>query len=226
MGAGNRRTCTRDPVNQENLGVIITEIMRASPVMPVIVLNDVAHAVPLARALMAGGIRVLEITLRTPQALDCVRAIRAAVPDAIVGVGTVTSVDDLQNAIAAGAQFGVSPGSSSALLAAIKASGLPFLPGTMTPSDVIAAREAGFRALKLFPAQQAGGLGMLKALGSVFSDVQFCPTGGIDPSSAPSFLALANVGCVGGSWLAPASLVQAQDWPAIENLARAAARLR
>ncbi|MGQ0501087.1 MAG: bifunctional 4-hydroxy-2-oxoglutarate aldolase/2-dehydro-3-deoxy-phosphogluconate aldolase [Panacagrimonas sp.] len=204
----------------------ITEIMQASPVMPVIVLDDVAHAVPLARALLAGGIRVLEITLRTPQALDSVRAIRAAVPDAIVGVGTVTSAGDLERAMAAGAQFGVSPGCSGALLAAIRASGLPFLPGTMTPSDVIAAREAGFRALKLFPAQQAGGIGMLKALGSVFSDVLFCPTGGIDVSSAPTFLALKNVGCVGGSWLAPAALVQAQDWRAVEDLARAAAALR
>jgi len=204
----------------------ILEIMKASPVMPVIVLHDLAHAVPLGKALVAGGIRVLEVTLRTPQALDAVRLLRAEVPDAIVGVGTVTSAEDLGLAIAAGAQFGVSPGASPKLLQAIQASGLPFLPGTMTPSDVIAAREAGFRAMKLFPAQQAGGIGMLKALGSVFSDVMFCPTGGIDAASAPGFLSLPNVGCVGGSWLAPTALVNAGDWTAVEQLARTASALR
>lgn len=203
----------------------IVEIMKASPVMPVIVLHDLNHAVPLARALLAGGIRILEVTMRTPQALDSVRAIRAAVPDAIVGVGTVTSAADLHAAMAAGAQFGVSPGSSPALLKAIKDSGLPFLPGTMTPSDVLATREAGFTAMKLFPAQQAGGIGMLKALGSVFSDVMFCPTGGIDASAAPGFLALPNVACVGGSWLAPAALVKAEKWAEIEQLAREASAL-
>ena len=203
----------------------IAQIMGASPVMPVIVLHDVRHAVPLARALLAGGIRVLEVTMRTPQALDAVRAIRAALPDAIVGVGTVTSEDDLQAAIGAGAQFGVSPGSSPALLEAIERSGLPFLPGTMTPSDVLRTREAGFRAMKLFPAQQAGGVGMLKALGSVFSDVLFCPTGGIDAAGASAFLALPNVACVGGSWLAPAALVVAEKWDEIERLARQASAL-
>ncbi|MGQ0697735.1 MAG: bifunctional 4-hydroxy-2-oxoglutarate aldolase/2-dehydro-3-deoxy-phosphogluconate aldolase [Panacagrimonas sp.] len=204
----------------------IVEIMKASPVIPVIVLHEVRHAVPLARALVAGGIRVLEVTMRTTIALDCVRAMRAEVAEAIVGVGTVTSPEDLAAAVAAGAQFGVSPGATDTLLNAVKASGLPFLPGTMTPSEVVAVREAGFRAAKLFPAQQAGGIGMLKALGSVFSDLLFCPTGGIDAASAPGYLALPNVACVGGSWLAPANLVQAEDWPAIESLARAAAALR
>jgi len=204
----------------------IIEIMKACPVMPVIVLQDVKHAVPLARALLAGGIRILEVTMRTPQALDAVRAIRAQVPDAIVGVGTVTRATDLEAAIAAGAQFGVSPGASPRLLAEVIQSGLPFLPGTMTPSDVLAAREAGFNAMKLFPAQQAGGVGMLKALGSVFNDVLFCPTGGIDAATAPDFLKLANVGCVGGSWLAPPALVAAEKWAEIEALARAAAALR
>lgn len=204
----------------------IADVMLAGPVIPVIVLRDVVRAVPLARALVAGGIRVLEVTMRTPVALDCVRAIRDAVPEAVVGVGTVTSTADLAAAIAAGAQFGVSPGTSAELRASIRASGLPFLPGSMTPSDVIALREAGFHAMKLFPAQQAGGVGMLKALGSVFADVQFCPTGGIDAATAPQFLALPNVPCVGGSWLVPATKVEVGDWAGIEQLAREAWALR
>lgn len=204
----------------------IAEVMLAGPVIPVIVLRELAQAVPLARALVSGGIRVLEVTMRTPVALDCVRAIRDSVPEAIVGVGTVTSTADLDAAIAAGALFGVSPGTTPALRAAIVASGLPFLPGSMTPSDVIALREAGFRAMKLFPAQQAGGIGMLKALGSVFADVLFCPTGGIDAASAPNFLALPNVPCVGGSWLVPAAKLEAGDWAGIAQLAREAGALR
>ncbi|MDB5986003.1 MAG: keto-deoxy-phosphogluconate aldolase [Nevskia sp.] len=203
----------------------IVEIMQASPVMPVIVLDEVAHAVPLARALLAGGIRVLEVTLRTKAALDAVRALRAEVPDAIVGVGTIKNTDDLAAAISAGAQFGVSPGATPSLLAAVRESGLPFLPGTMTPSNVMAARDAGFFAVKLFPAQQAGGIAMLKALGSVFGDVLFCPTGGISAATAADYLALPNVACVGGSWLAPAALVEAGDWEAITVLARGAAGL-
>ncbi|MCK9193535.1 MAG: bifunctional 4-hydroxy-2-oxoglutarate aldolase/2-dehydro-3-deoxy-phosphogluconate aldolase [Nevskia sp.] len=204
----------------------IMQILNAGPVMPVIVLRDVAQALPLARALVAGGIRVLEVTLRTPAALDAIRLIRDALPEAIVGAGTITNAADLDAAIAAGAQFGVSPASNPALLAAVRASGLPFLPGTMTPSEVLTARDAGFRALKLFPAQQAGGIGMLKALGSVFPNILFCPTGGIDAAAASSYLALPNVGCVGGSWLAPAALVDAGKWIEIEALARAAAALR
>lgn len=204
----------------------IMQILNAGPVMPVIVLRDVAQALPLARALVAGGIRVLEVTLRTPAALDAIRVIRDALPEAIVGAGTITNAADLDAAIAAGAQFGVSPASNPALLAAVRASGLPFLPGTMTPSEVLTARDAGFRALKLFPAQQAGGIGMLKALGSVFPNILFCPTGGIDAAAASSYLALPNVGCVGGSWLAPAALVDAGKWIEIEALARAAAALR
>jgi len=204
----------------------IMQILNAGPVMPVIVLRDVAQALPLARALVAGGIRVLEVTLRTPAALDAIRLIRDALPEAIVGAGTITNAADLDAAIAAGAQFGVSPASNPALLAVVRASGLPFLPGTMTPSEVLTARDAGFRALKLFPAQQAGGIGMLKALGSVFPNILFCPTGGIDAATASSYLALPNVGCVGGSWLAPAALVDAGKWIEIEALARAAAALR
>lgn len=204
----------------------IIDIMKAAPVMPVIVLHELKDAVPLARALVAGGIRVLEVTMRTPIALDCVRAIRGAVPEAIVGVGTVSNGDDVLAAITAGAQFGVSPGASPALLDAVRRSGLPFLPGTMTPSEVLTAREAGFRALKLFPAAPAGGIPLLKALGSVYTDVLFCPTGGIDAASAHGYLALPNVACIGGSWLAPPSLIAAGDWSAITELARAAGRLR
>ncbi len=204
----------------------IVDILKAGPVMPVIVLHELKHAVPLAQALVAGGIRVLEVTMRTPVALDCVRAIRAAVPDAIVGVGTVTGPSDVLAAITAGAQFAVSPGATPALLDAVNKSGLPFLPGTMTPSEVMAARDAGFRALKLFPAQPAGGIPLLKALASVFSDVLFCPTGGIDAASAHGYLALPNVACVGGSWLAPQPLIAAGDWDGITELAKAAGRLR
>lgn len=221
-------TGMNDVQNNEpgNRSMQIIDILKAGPVMPVIVLSDIRHAVPLAQALVDGGIRVLEVTMRTPIALDCVRAIRNAVPDAIVGVGTVTSPDDVLAAITAGAQFGVSPGATPALLDAISKSGLPFLPGTMTPSEVLAARDAGFRALKLFPAAPAGGIPLLKALASVFSDVLFCPTGGIDAASAHGYLALPNVACVGGSWLAPQAMVAAGDWAGITELARAAGRLR
>ncbi|MGQ0620672.1 MAG: bifunctional 4-hydroxy-2-oxoglutarate aldolase/2-dehydro-3-deoxy-phosphogluconate aldolase [Panacagrimonas sp.] len=204
----------------------ISDVMEAGPVIPVIVLDDVSQAVPLARALVAGGIRVLEVTMRTPVALDCIRAMRAEVPDAIVGAGTITRGTDLEAAIAAGSQFGVSPGATPDLLKRIADSGLPFLPGSMTPSDVMLRREAGFTRLKLFPAAQAGGIGMLKALASVFPDVRFCPTGGIDANSAPAFLALPNVACVGGSWIVPADRIRAGDWAAITRLAQQACGLR
>lgn len=202
------------------------EILAASPVMPVIVIDELTSAVPLARALVAGGIRVLEVTLRTAAALDSIRAIVAEVPEALVGVGTIVSPADLDAARAAGARFGVSPGANAELLAAARDSGLPFLPGVMTPSDVINAVAAGFDTLKLFPAKQAGGIGMLKALGGPFPQLRFCPTGGIDLASAPEFLALPNVACVGGSWLTPADKVKAGDWAAITRLAADAAALR
>lgn len=204
----------------------IDDVMQSGPVIPVIVLDDVKQAVPLARALVAGGIRVLEVTMRTPVALDCIRAMRAEVPEAIVGAGTITRGTDLEAAIAAGSQFGVSPGATPDLLRRISDSGLPFLPGSMTPSDVMLRREAGYTRLKLFPAQQAGGIGMLKALASVFPDVRFCPTGGIDANSAPAFLALPNVACVGGSWIVPADRIKAGDWAAITRLAQQARGLR
>ena len=204
----------------------IREILAASPVMPVIVLDRVADAVPLAEALVSGGIHVLEITLRTAAALDCVRAIRAAVPNAVVGVGTVTNIAELNAARDAGAAFAVSPGTTPALLAHAATSKFPFLPGSMTPSDVMRALDAGFTAMKLFPAQQAGGIAMLKALGGPFPQVMFCPTGGIDVESAPAYLALHNVACVGGSWLSPAALIANHDWDEIRRRAQAAALFR
>ena len=204
----------------------IRSVLAASPVMPVIVLEEVAHAVPLARALVAGGIRVLEVTLRTPVALDCMRAIAAEVPEALLGAGTVLSAADLDAAAKAGAVFAISPGASPALLEAARNSPIPFLPAVMTPSDVITAMDAGFDTFKLFPAAQAGGMAMLKAMGGPFPQARFCPTGGIDAASAPAFLALPNVACVGGSWLCPAELVRAGNWDAITALARAAAALR
>lgn len=204
----------------------ILQLMQASPVMPVLVIDKVEQAVPLARALVEGGIRVLEVTLRTRAALDCVRAIVREVPGAITGVGTITNVDQLVNVIAAGAVFGVSPGLSESMLAEVKRRSFPFLPGVMTPSEVMWAQDLGFSAMKLFPAQQAGGMGMLKALAGPFGDLRFCPTGGVDAKTAADFLALPNVGCVGGSWLAPKTLVEKGDWPGITALAREASRLR
>jgi 2-dehydro-3-deoxyphosphogluconate aldolase/(4S)-4-hydroxy-2-oxoglutarate aldolase len=202
------------------------DLMRIGPVIPVIVIDDLAHAVPLARALVTGGVRVLEVTLRTRVALDAILAITREVDDAIVGVGTISRAEHFQQAVDAGARFGVSPGLTDELIDAAQATRLPLLPGVMTPSDVIAARAAGFFAMKLFPAQQAGGIGMLKALSGPFPDVTFCPTGGVTAASAPAFLALPNVGCVGGSWLTPPAAVKGGEWGTITALAREASRLR
>jgi len=204
----------------------VLDMMRVGPVIPVIVIDDLADAVPLATALVAGGVRVLEVTLRTQVALDAVRAISREVEDAIVGVGTISRAEHFQQAIEAGARFGVSPGLTTELIDAARTSKLPLLPGVMTPSDVIAARAAGFVALKLFPARQAGGIDMLKALSGPFPDVTFCPTGGVTAASAPGYLALPNVECVGGSWLTPEAIVKAGEWGKITALAREASRLR
>lgn len=204
----------------------LTDIMRASPVIPVIAIEELQQAVPLAQALVAGGIRVLEITLRTAHGLAAIRAIAEQVPEAIVGVGTLTRPEEFVAARDAGAVFGVSPGLTAALVGAARASGLPLLPGVMTPSEVMAAREAGFMQLKLFPAVSAGGVGMLKALAGPLPDILFCPTGGISIESAPQFLTLENVACVGGSWLTPKEALRAGDWSAITALARQASALR
>jgi 2-dehydro-3-deoxyphosphogluconate aldolase/(4S)-4-hydroxy-2-oxoglutarate aldolase len=203
----------------------ISDVMRVGPVIPVIVIEHLAQAVPLARALVAGGVSVLEVTLRTPVALAAVRAIVDEVPEALVGVGTLTRPEDMREALEAGARFGVSPGLTPELIEAARNSGLPLLPGVMTPSEIIAAKLAGFRALKLFPAQQAGGVGMLKALMGPFPDMVFCPTGGITAETALEFLALPNVACVGGSWLTPQAALAAADWEAITALAKQAAAL-
>lgn len=204
----------------------IGEVVSAAPVIPVIVLEDVAHAVPLARALLAGGLTVLEVTLRSEAALPSIRAIAREVPQAIVGAGTVLSPDDLAAARDAGAHFAVSPGSTAALLEAGRSCGMPWLPGAMTPSEVAAAFAAGYDTLKFFPAAQAGGVEMLKALAGPFPRVKFCPTGGVSLANASEFLALPNVCCVGGSWITPAVSVRASDWAAITRLARQAHRLR
>jgi 2-dehydro-3-deoxyphosphogluconate aldolase/(4S)-4-hydroxy-2-oxoglutarate aldolase len=202
------------------------ELVSHGPVIPVIVIQRVADAVPLARALVAGGVKVLEITLRTPVALDCMRAIAAAVPEAIVGAGTLRSVADARAALDAGCRFGVSPGYSPSIGRACKDMGLPLLPGVATASEVMAANADGYSFLKFFPATAAGGMPMLKALAGPFADVLFCPTGGITPETAVQFLALPNVKVCGGSWLTPQDAVDRQDWARITTLAKAASALR
>ena len=201
-------------------------VMRDAPVIPVIVLHDVAHAVPMARALVAGGIRMLEVTLRTPQALACIEAIARAVPEAVVGAGTVRSAADAAAAANAGARFAVSPGYTTDLGAACRAQGLALLPGVATASEIMSAQADGYDALKFFPALQSGGSAMLKAWAGPFGDVLFCPTGGIQPGNAAEFLALANVACVGGSWLVPADALVQGDWERITTLARQASQLK
>ena len=192
---------------------------RAKPLMPVIVIQDITTAIPLAQALVAGGIRFLEITLRTSAGFDAIKVIKQTVPDAIVGAGTVTSAEQFEAVLAQGAEFVVSPGISAELLQAAKDWGGPYLPGVGTASEVLQARQAGFRYQKLFPADVVGGAAMLKALAGPFNDVRFCPTGGIGAHNYQDFLALANVFAVGGSWLTPKELVAAQNWPAISSLA-------
>lgn len=201
------------------------QVMRDAPVIPVIVLHDVAHAVPLARALVAGGIRMLEVTLRTPQALQCIEAIAREVPDAVVGAGTIRSAADAQASALAGARFGVSPGYTRSVGKACHDIGLPLLPGVATGSEIMTAQEDGYTQLKFFPAMQAGGLPMLKAWQGPFGDVTFCPTGGISLANAHEFLALSNVACVGGSWIVPTDAIANGDWARIETLAREASQL-
>ena len=202
------------------------QVMRDAPVIPVIVLTDTGQAVLLARALVAGGIRMLEVTLRTPQALACIEAIAREVPEAVVGAGTVRSAADAQACAMAGARFAVSPGYTHAVGQACRDAGLPLLPGVATGGEIMMAQEDGYQQLKFFPAVQAGGLAMLKAWQGPFGDVSFCPTGGIHLGNAPEFLALSNVACVGGSWIVPTDAIQAGDWGRIEQLARDASRLQ
>lgn len=200
--------------------------MRLAPVIPVVIIDDVAHAVPMARALVAGGIPAIEVTLRTPVALDAIRAIANEVEGAVVGVGTVLTAKDLHAAEQAGARFAVSPGVSPNLLAAADNSALPLLPGAATASEVMSLLERGYRHLKFFPAVPAGGAKLLGAWASPLPQLRFCPTGGISLVSAPDFLALPNVLCVGGSWLTPNDKLKSGDWSGIEQLAREASLLK
>ncbi|GGZ40432.1 ketohydroxyglutarate aldolase [Streptomyces plicatus] len=200
-------------------------VLDLAPVVPVVVVDDLADAVPLARALVAGGLPAIEVTLRTPVALDAIRAIAAEVPDAVVGAGTVVTAEQVAEVVAAGARFLVSPGWTDALLTAMRDSGVPFLPGVSTTSEVVALLERGVREMKFFPAEAAGGTAYLKALAAPLPQARFCPTGGIGPASAPRYLALPNVGCVGGSWMLPKDAVADRDWGRVEALAREAAGL-
>ncbi|HEU0231099.1 MAG TPA: bifunctional 4-hydroxy-2-oxoglutarate aldolase/2-dehydro-3-deoxy-phosphogluconate aldolase [Burkholderiaceae bacterium] len=201
------------------------ELLQQSPVIPVIVIKDVDLAVDLAKALVAGGVRCLEITLRSCVAIDAIRLISQEVPDAIVGVGTVRTAAQLEAASDAGARFAVSPGLTRELSAAARASGIPFLPGIATPSESMFAADQGYMVQKLFPAEAVGGVALLKSIYGPMPDVVFCPTGGINPRNARSYLALPNVQCVGGSWLTPDSVVTNKQWDAITQLAKEACAL-
>jgi 2-dehydro-3-deoxyphosphogluconate aldolase/(4S)-4-hydroxy-2-oxoglutarate aldolase len=200
-------------------------LLASAPVVPVLVVRDTRQAAPLARALVVGGLPVLEVTLRTPEALDVIAAMCKAAPDATIGAGTLTRREDFAAVRAAGAVFAVTPGLTADLAAAASHAGLPLLPGVMTPTEILAARAAGYDTLKFFPAEQAGGSEMLRAFAGPFADVKFCPTGGITRERAPKYLELSNVVCVGGSWVAPPALIERGDWAAIEQLAREASSL-
>ncbi|MFF0088979.1 bifunctional 4-hydroxy-2-oxoglutarate aldolase/2-dehydro-3-deoxy-phosphogluconate aldolase [Streptomyces canus] len=201
-------------------------LLDLAPVVPVVVLQDASDAVPLARALVAGGLPAIEVTLRTPVALDAIRAIAGEVPDALVGAGTVITPEQVTETVAAGARFLVSPGWTDVLLEAMQASGVPFLPGVSTTSEVVALLERGVTEMKFFPAEAAGGTAYLRSLAGPLPQARFCPTGGIGPANAPDYLALPNVGCVGGTWMLPADAIAARDWGRVEALAREAAELK
>ncbi|WP_170522733.1 bifunctional 4-hydroxy-2-oxoglutarate aldolase/2-dehydro-3-deoxy-phosphogluconate aldolase [Ruegeria arenilitoris] len=200
------------------------EICALAPIIPVLVVDDAAHARPLAEALVAGGLPALEVTLRTPAALDAIRAM-AQVPGGVVGAGTLVTPDDVRAAKEAGAQFGVSPGATDALIAACEAEGLPLLPGAATATEAMRLLEQGYDMLKFFPAEASGGAPALKAIGAPLPQITFCPTGGVSPANARDYLSLPNVICAGGSWVAPKQMVAQGDWAGIEALAREAAAL-
>ncbi|MEV7381401.1 bifunctional 4-hydroxy-2-oxoglutarate aldolase/2-dehydro-3-deoxy-phosphogluconate aldolase [Streptomyces lydicus] len=200
-------------------------VLGLAPVLPVVVLDDAADAVPLARALVAGGLPAIEVTLRTPAAPTAIRAIAEEVPEAVVGAGTVLTPEHVDAAAAAGARFLVSPGWSPRLLRAMRVCGLPFLPGVSTASEVVTLLDEGVTELKFFPAEAAGGTAYLKSLAAPLPQARFCPTGGIGLASAPSYLALPNVACVGGTWMLPADALAAKDWDRVRRLAKEAAEL-
>lgn len=202
------------------------EVLTLAPVMPVVTIDDVAHAAPMARALTKGGLRTIELTLRTPVALEAIRTMVREAPDAVVGAGTVLNETDYRNAIDAGAAYALSPGATPALLKAAKDGPIPLIPGLATASELMVALEFGYTCVKFFPAARLGGPAALKDLGGPLPTAKFCATGGIGPDDVEKYLALANVPCVGGSWVAPADKVKAGDWAGIEALARKAAAFR
>ena len=203
----------------------IKDIMAISPIVPVMVIHNVEHAVPLAHALVKGGLKVLEITLRTPAALESIKRIRAEVPDAVVGAGTIINIETLNKAIDAGAEFIVSPGTTDAMINAALATGVPLLPGIANPSDAMRLLEKGITEMKFFPAEAAGGVPMLKSIGAPIPQISFCPTGGVNQQNVKSYYKLPNVSCVGGSWMCAANLVDAEDWDEITRLSIEAVEL-
>lgn len=212
------------PITPQEASARAEEICRAAPIIPVLIVEDVAHARPLAEALVAGGLPALEVTLRTPAALDVIAAM-AEVPGGIPGAGTLLTPDDVKRAVDAGARFGVSPGATDRLLDAAEAEGLAMLPGAASASEAMRLLERGYTVQKFFPAEAAGGAAFLKALASPLPQLRFCPTGGVSPGNAPDYLSLPNVLCAGGSWVAPKDRMLAGDWSAITALAREAAAL-
>ncbi len=206
----------------KNWKVSAEDVFKQGPVVPVLIVNNIAHAVPLAKALLAGGVSVLEVTLRTPVALDVIAKIVAEVPEALVGAGTVTNKAQLKQVEQAGAQFALSPGITSDLLQAGNDGGIPLIPGIATTSELMQAMDLGYTHFKFFPAEAAGGIRAVKSIGGPFPDAVFCPTGGISLNNYQDYLALPNVRCVGGSWLAPDDAMQAGDWSRITKLARQA----
>ena len=203
----------------------IESIMTRCPVIPVIVIDEPEQAVPLAQALVNGGLSVLEVTLRTAYGLQAIKDIKQALPEAIVGAGTVLSASDVKQAVAAGAEFLVSPGSPAGLITAAKSCDVPMLPGVSTPTEAMMLLEQGFTHMKFFPAQAAGGVPMLKSIAGPLPQIKFCPTGGINPANAGDYLALDNVLCIGGSWMLDVQAIARKDWQQIEELAREAAQL-
>ena len=212
-------------VNMADKTQNLLDVLKLQPVVPVLVVDDVNSAVLLARALVAGGLRAIEVTLRTPAGLDAIRAVADQVEGAVPGAGTVLDAAQYEQAVDAGSQFIVSPGTTLELLDYAKTSPVPMLPGAATASEVMALREEGYKVLKFFPAEQAGGASYLKSLSSPLADMMFCPTGGINLKNANDYLSLPNVVCVGGSWVAPKALVQAGDWDGITTLAKEAFEL-
>ncbi len=200
----------------------VADIFATSPIVPVLVIHDIDHAIPLAKALIAGGISVLEVTLRTPVALDVIRLIATELPDAMIGAGTVTNAQQLQQVTDAGAKFAISPGMTAELLSAGQAGTIPLIPGISSTSDLMKGKDAGYTHLKFFPAEAVGGVKAIKSIAGPFPDMIFCPTGGISPANYLDYLALPNIPCVGGSWVAPDELVKNGDWDGITELARVA----